>query len=72
MVTRKPDRDAIIALYQKARSFQPLWVAQGAASERARDVIEYLGTIDADGLDPKDYRMPSSTSAARRSKRRPS
>ena len=39
MVTRKPDRDAIIAFYQKARSFQPLWVAQGAASERARDVV---------------------------------
>ena len=58
MVARKPDRDAIIALYQKARNFQPLWVAQGAASERAKDAIEYLGTIDADGLDPKDYRMP--------------
>ena len=58
MVARKPDRDAIIALYQKARNFQPLWVAQGAASERAKDAIEYLGTIDADGLDPKDYRRP--------------
>jgi murein L,D-transpeptidase YcbB/YkuD len=58
VVARKPDRDAIIALYQKARSFQPLWVAQGAASERARDAVEYLGTIEADGLDPKDYRMP--------------
>jgi murein L,D-transpeptidase YcbB/YkuD len=58
MVARKPDRDAIVALYQKVRNFQPLWVAKGAASERATDVIEYLGTIDADGLDPKDYRMP--------------
>jgi murein L,D-transpeptidase YcbB/YkuD len=58
VVARKPDRDAIVALYQKARNFQPLWVAKGAASERANDAIEYLGTIDADGLDPKDYRMP--------------
>jgi len=58
MVARKPDRDAIVALYQKARNFQPLWVAQGAASERAKDVVEYLGTIETDGLDPKDYRMP--------------
>ena len=58
LVARKPDRDAIVALYQKVRYFQPLWVAQGAASKRAKDVIEYLGTIDADGLDPKDYRMP--------------
>jgi hypothetical protein len=32
--------------------------------------MEYLRTIDADGLDPKDYPMPNgSTSAARR--RRP-
>jgi L,D-transpeptidase YcbB len=58
MVARKPDRDAIVALYQKARNFQPLWVAKGAASERANDAVEYLGTIEADGLDPKDYRMP--------------
>ena len=58
MVTRKPDRDAIVALYQKNRNFQPLWVAQGAPSARATDVMEYLRTIDADGLDPKDYQMP--------------
>ena len=58
MVARKPDRDAIVALYQKGRSFQPLWASQGAPSARASDVMEYLRTIDADGLDPKDYRMP--------------
>ena len=58
MIARKPDRDAIIALYQKGRSFQPLWVSQGAPSDRARDAMEYLRTIDADGLDPKDYPMP--------------
>ena len=58
IVARKPDRDAIVALYQKGRSFQPLWVSQGAPSERAKDALEYLRTIDADGLDPKDYPMP--------------
>ena len=58
VIARKPDRDAIVALYQKGRSFQPLWVAQGAPSERARDVMEYLRTIDADGLDSKDYPLP--------------
>ncbi len=58
MIARKPDRDAIVALYQKGRSFQPLWVSQGAPSARAQDVLEYLRTIDADGLDPKDYPMP--------------
>jgi murein L,D-transpeptidase YcbB/YkuD len=58
VIARKPDRDAIVALYQKGRSFQPLWVAQGAPSARAQDAVEYLRTIDADGLDPKDYPMP--------------
>ena len=36
VIARKPDRDAIIALYQKGRSFQPLWASQGAPSMRAR------------------------------------
>ena len=58
VIARKPERDAIVALYQKGRSFQPLWVSQGAPSARAQDVMEYLRTIDADGLDPKDYPMP--------------
>jgi L,D-transpeptidase YcbB len=58
IIARKPDRDAIVAFYQKGRSFQPLWVAQGAPSERAKDAMDYLRTIDADGLDPKDYPMP--------------
>jgi murein L,D-transpeptidase YcbB/YkuD len=58
VISRKADRDAIVALYQKGRSFQPLWASQGAPSARASDVMEYLRTIDADGLDPKDYRMP--------------
>jgi murein L,D-transpeptidase YcbB/YkuD len=58
LIARKSDRDAIAALYQKVRNFQPLWVAQGAPSLRATDVIEHLKTIDADGLDPKDYPVP--------------
>ncbi len=58
VIARKPDREAIVALYQKGRSFQPLWVSQGAPSARAQDVMEYLRTIDADGLDPKDYPLP--------------
>jgi murein L,D-transpeptidase YcbB/YkuD len=58
MVARKPDRDAIVALYQKARDFQPLWVSHGAPSVRAKAVLNHLKTIDADGLDPLDYPMP--------------
>ncbi len=56
---RKPERDAIAALYQKTRAFKPLWVAAGAPSERASDALEYLRGIDADGLDPNDYPMPN-------------
>ena len=58
MIARKQDRDAIVSLYQKSRDFRPLWIANGGLSERARDVSEYLGTVDADGLDPKDYSLP--------------
>jgi hypothetical protein len=56
---RKADRDAMVALYQKARSFKPLWVAGGTASERASDALDYLHNIEADGLDPRDYSMPN-------------
>jgi murein L,D-transpeptidase YcbB/YkuD len=56
---RKPERDAMVALYQKTRAFKPLWVAAGAPSERASDALDYLRTIDADGLDPNDYPMPN-------------
>jgi murein L,D-transpeptidase YcbB/YkuD len=58
LVARKPDRDAIVAFYQKSRDFRPLWVADGRPSARAKDVADYLATTDADGLDPKDYPLP--------------
>jgi murein L,D-transpeptidase YcbB/YkuD len=56
--SRKADRDAMAALYHKVRSFKPLWVADGAASERATDALDHLQTIEADGLYPSDYQMP--------------
>jgi murein L,D-transpeptidase YcbB/YkuD len=56
---RKAERDAMVSLYQKTRAFKPLWVAAGAQSERASDALEYLRTIEADGLDPNDYPMPN-------------
>ena len=64
LIARKADRDAIAALYQKTRNFQPLWVAQGGASERTRDVLDYFKTIDADGLDPRDYPAPRFSAAS--------
>jgi murein L,D-transpeptidase YcbB/YkuD len=58
IVARKADRDAIAALYQNRRNFAPLWVARGVPTERSKDVIAHLRTVDADGLDPKDYPTP--------------
>jgi L,D-transpeptidase YcbB len=56
---RKAERDAMVSLYQKTRAFKPLWVAAGAPSERASDALDYLRSIEADGLDPNDYPMPN-------------
>lgn len=55
--TRKGERAAVDAFYQK-RNYQPLWVEQGAPSRRAQAVLDYIKTIDADGLDPSDYVFP--------------
>jgi L,D-transpeptidase YcbB len=57
--TRKSERDAIAALYQKSRNHQPLWIASGGANDRAKAAIEYLRGVDADGLDPADYPAPN-------------
>jgi murein L,D-transpeptidase YcbB/YkuD len=59
---RKNERDAIEALYLKNRSM-PLWFTTGSPSERARDAIAHLRTVDADGLDPADYPVNLSASS---------
>ena len=56
-ISRKNERDAVVALYQNNR-FAPLWIAGGAPSSRAQAVIAYLKTIEADALDPNDYPVP--------------
>ena len=56
-VSRKAERDGIEAFY-KARDFAPIWVGNGAATERARAVTAYLGQADAVGLEPSDYATP--------------
>src|SRR4029077_9499475 len=65
VIERKADRDAIVTFYQKDRDFRPLWVAGGLPSARAKDVADYLDTIEADGLDPKDYPLPKFSGDAR-------
>jgi murein L,D-transpeptidase YcbB/YkuD len=56
-VDRKAERTAIEAFYS-ARNYEPLWVANGAASEPAKQAIAHLNAADADGFDPADYPTP--------------
>ncbi len=53
----KKDRAAVEAFYA-SRSFAPLWISEGAFSERGKAAIAYLARVDADGLDPNDYPVP--------------
>ncbi len=52
-----------LRLSLSARGYKPLWVANGAAAERAKSAIAYLGKADAVGLDPSDYPTPDFNSA---------
>ena len=59
---RKADRAGVEAFYN-ARGFKPLWVANGAAGERAKSAIAYLAKADAVGLEPSDYPTPDFSAA---------
>jgi L,D-transpeptidase YcbB len=50
----KSERTAVEAFYS-GRSYAPLWISDGHANARAKAAIDYLGHVDADGLDPADY-----------------
>ncbi len=54
----KTERAAVQTFYQ-GRSFAPLWLDKGVVNARAKAVIARLKEADADGLDAKDYRIPS-------------
>lgn len=56
-IERKSERTAVEAFY-RARNFTPLWSVDGAGSPRAQAVIDYLGKVAAEGLDPRDYPVP--------------
>jgi len=60
---RKNERSGVEAFYRD-RGYAPLWVDNGAASERATAAIAYLKNVDADGLDPADYPVPDFKAAA--------
>jgi murein L,D-transpeptidase YcbB/YkuD len=52
------DRTVVEAFYRE-HGYQPLWTSNGAATPRARTVIEFLQNVTSEGLDPSDYPTPS-------------
>jgi murein L,D-transpeptidase YcbB/YkuD len=53
----KRERTAVEQFYA-GRDFAPLWIADGAMSERAKGAAAYLAGVDAEGLDPAEYPVP--------------
>ena len=54
----KKERGAVEGFYA-SREFAPLWITDGAISERAKAAAAYLSGVEADGLDPADYPLPA-------------
>jgi L,D-transpeptidase YcbB len=61
-IVGKKDRPAFDAYYA-AHGYAPVWISDGQFNERAKAAIAYLGQVDADGLDPADYPVPTISSA---------
>ena len=57
IIGNKKERAAIEAFYS-GRNFAPLWIANGAANERAKAATAYLAGVERDGLDPSEYPRP--------------
>ena len=53
----KKDRGAVEGFYV-GRDFAPLWITDGAMNVRAKAAVDYLTSVEADGLDPADYPIP--------------
>jgi len=54
----KKERAAFETFYSN-RNFAPLWITDGQVNARGKAAMAYLGQVDADGLDPADYPVPS-------------
>jgi L,D-transpeptidase YcbB len=50
---------AAVEAFYAARSYAPLWLDDGVESKRAKAAASYLAGVDANGLDPIDYPVPS-------------
>jgi murein L,D-transpeptidase YcbB/YkuD len=57
LFSTKAERSAVDAFY-KARGYVPVWIENGAPTERMKAAITRLHNADADGLDAKDYPTP--------------
>jgi L,D-transpeptidase YcbB len=53
----KKERGTIEAYYA-SREFAPLWIADGAMTDRAKSAATYLAGVDAEGLEPSEYPIP--------------
>ena len=47
-----------VEAFYASRDFAPLWIADGAITDRAKAAAAYLARVDADGLDPSEYPVP--------------
>jgi len=54
----RKERGVVETFYQN-HNFAPLWFERGLVNARAKAAIERLRVADADGLDLKDYKLPS-------------
>jgi murein L,D-transpeptidase YcbB/YkuD len=50
---------AAVEAFYSARAYAPLWIEDGVEGRRAKAAATYLAGVDADGLDPADYPVPS-------------
>jgi L,D-transpeptidase YcbB len=50
---------AAVEAFYSARAYAPVWIEDGAENRRAKAAAAYLSGVDADGLDPIDYPVPS-------------
>ena len=53
---------AAVEAFYSARAFAPVWIEDGVENRRAKAAASYLAGVDADGLDPIDYPVPSFSS----------
>jgi murein L,D-transpeptidase YcbB/YkuD len=54
---------AAVEAFYATRSYAPIWVENGVESARGKAAAAYLAGVDADGLDPSDYPVPSFASS---------